>query len=62
MIELRWIVPDKTTTNPPVLQWRHCFAADASGALCGGRWSEWEEVPRVVRAVDSSGEFLEPWK
>lgn len=58
MIQLRWVVPDKTTTNPPVLQYR-TRVGPADGYMWD-QWSEWAAVPRVVLPVDSSGEFLDP--
>lgn len=47
MLQLRWAI-DGAVARPPVLQMRHCFALDASGALCPGiPWTEWVDVPTV---------------
>ena len=54
MFELRWAVQPSTTTKLPVLQWRHSFAIDASGALCPGEFTEWMGVPIAVVPVKPS--------
>ena len=49
MVELRWVRPQHTTTDAPVLQWRvHLPVVDIGGQLCPGDWTEWETVPTVV--------------
>ena len=47
MIALRFIVPEGTSAEHPILQCRTNLAVDASGAFCSGVWSEWEKVPLV---------------
>lgn len=60
MIELRWLEIGssiKRHVNSPwlaenkeryVLQYRSMTpCADASGALCPGEWSDWQDVPTV---------------
>lgn len=49
MIELRWAVTDKTSTQPPVLQWR--YRLDPGPVRWGGpppQWTPWTTVPTVV--------------
>lgn len=45
MIQFRWIVPNTTTTETPLLQWRIYVAVDASGSLCPGAAGPWLTVP-----------------
>ena len=45
MIELRWVVPPGTTTQPPRLQWRS-RKADPWGQFT--LWTDWTFVPTVV--------------
>lgn len=48
-IELRWITPDRTTTESPLLQFRT--------AAIIPHWGDWETVPLVVvsaRAMKSA--------
>jgi hypothetical protein len=49
--ELRWIVPNVTTTEPPRLQMRVItdWEADRDGYVSHKVvWSEWTDVPTVV--------------
>ena len=48
MVELRWTVPEGTTTRPPVLQWRLLVAVDASGAFSPCPAGDWRDVPTEV--------------
>ena len=53
MVEIRFAVPQHTTTMPPVLQYRVMVpCVDIGGNLCPGDWSEWVDVPRVVLDVN----------
>lgn len=52
MIEFRWILPDTTTTEKPLLQWRIYVAVDASGALCPSSHGPWNTVPVVAVGMD----------
>ena len=52
MIQFRWLVPDTTTTERPLLQWRIYVAVDASGALCPGNSGPWNTVPVVAVSVE----------
>lgn len=55
MIELRWAVPQYTTTERPTLQYRIAVSVDASGALCPGTAGEWVDVPWVVLPEEPKG-------
>lgn len=46
MVELRWTVPEGTTTERPRLQYRVRPTVIMFGAPSG--WSEWMDVPMVV--------------
>lgn len=46
MIELRWTVPEGTTTERPRLQYRVCPPVIMVGSPSG--WSEWMDVQTVV--------------
>ena len=56
MIELRWIekrkplISNSSGVSYPIkiLQYRQSFAVDASGSLCPGDWSPWEDVQLVL--------------
>ena len=41
MVELRWTVPEGTSTDAPRLQYRQCSQWPAA-------WGEWTDVPTVV--------------
>lgn len=47
MIELRYVTPDSTTTEPPKLQYRTTVNVLEIG-LHAHLWSEWTDVPLVV--------------
>lgn len=60
MIELRWVVPDNTTTKPPVLQYRLAKFYTAWGmSHCAG-FSEWQDVPTVVVPTEFLNERQNP--
>lgn len=44
MIQLRWVVPSKTTTETPRLQWRE----KSHSGFGMGRWGPWYTVPKVI--------------
>ena len=48
MIELRWTLPDGTTTDRPRLQYRLAIAVDANGAFCPNPPGAWKDVPTVI--------------
>lgn len=52
MFEFRWAVPEATSTEKPVLQWRHRYDSGSSDFIGGGPrpeiWSPWTTVPTVV--------------
>lgn len=50
MVELRWVIPEGTSTKSPELQWRvHLPVSDAYGSLTVfGDWTEWKAVPTAV--------------
>jgi|GEM_PF-6843646 len=50
-IDFRFAVPDKTTTNPPVLQWRKKVPIPSEETkhmpvpyITGYEWTEWQDV------------------
>ena len=45
MIELRWTIPEGTTTTQPVLQWR-CRQQDPWEKWT--MWGKWQDVPTTV--------------
>lgn len=47
MIELRWIIPKTTTTDPKRLQFRHVHQ-DARIGGAPASFSEWQDVPIVI--------------
>lgn len=50
MLELRWL--DTMDGMPDKLQYRiQGQFADASGAVCGFGWQDWQDVPVVREAV-----------
>lgn len=51
MIELRWVVSDKTSTEKPVLQWRERAEVSSRDMRLGGppvQWGPWQTVPTVA--------------
>lgn len=49
MIQLRFVVMDDGNgRDVRHLEMRHCWAVDASGAICPGRWSDWQRVPEMT--------------
>lgn len=65
LIELRWVVPEHTTTKPPKLQYRVKFYPVLSrrGDICLDTYKicQWIDVPTVVikRGVDKIDELLD---
>ena len=54
MVELKWVIPESTTTEPKSLVFRFIQpCVDIGGNLCPGDWTEWKLVPtEVVRDTE----------
>lgn len=57
MIQLRWVVTDKTSKKAPVLQWR-CRKQDSRGLWT--LWDDWQDVPTTVLSTERKKEAEEP--